>query len=124
MDDLLLYLGAYLIGSLPVGYLVLKGFKKIDLLKNLNGPMSLPQLWKITGVPFGLFILMLNILKGGAAIYLARAISPADHPDWILAGFLTLLGDEFSVFLKFKGFRDIGVAVGVFGSLLFWMMNK
>lgn len=124
MDDLLLYLGAYLIGSLPVGYLVLKGFKKTDLRKKSNGPLSLPQLWKITGVPFGLLILILNILKGGAAIFLARTISPTDQPDWILAGFLALLGDEFPVFLKFKGYRDIGVAVGVFGSLLFWMMNK
>jgi glycerol-3-phosphate acyltransferase PlsY len=124
MDDLLLYLGAYLIGSLPLGYLVLKGFKEIDLRKKSNGPLSLPQLWKITGAPFGLFILILNVLKGGTAIYLARTISPTDQPDWILAGFLALLGDEFPVFLKFKGFRDMGVAVGVFGSLLFWMMNK
>src|SRR5665213_3007522 len=93
MDDLMLYLGAYLIGSLPVGYLVLKVFKKIDLRKKSNGPLSLPQLWKITGVPFGLIILVLNVLKGGAAIYLARTISPTDQPDWILAGFLALLGD-------------------------------
>jgi len=124
MDDLFLYLGAYLVGSVPVGYLVLKGLKKVDLRKKSKGPLSLPQLWKITGVPFGLLILALNILKGGAAIFMARSISPTDQPDWILAGFLALLGDEFPVFLKFKGFRDIGVAVGVFGSLLFWMMNK
>jgi glycerol-3-phosphate acyltransferase PlsY len=113
-----------LIGSVPIGYLVLKTFKKIDLRKKSNGPLSLSQLWKITGLPFGLFMLVLNVLKGGAAIYFARTISPTDQPDWILAGFLALLGDEFPVFLKFKGFRDIGVAVGVFGSLLFWMMNK
>jgi|GEM_PF-2224821 glycerol-3-phosphate acyltransferase PlsY len=124
MQDLLLYLGAYLIGSIPVGFLILKTFRNIDMRKVFDRPLTLSQKLKITGIPLGLLVLALNVLKGVAAILLARTLSPTDQPDWILAGFLTLLGDEFPVFLKFKGYRDIGVSVGVFASLLFWMMTK
>ena len=124
MSDLILYLGAYLIGSIPVDYLVLKGFKNIDLRKKGNSPIGIALIWKMTGTPLGFLLLALNVVNGGAAILLAHTLSPTDQPDWILGGFLTLAGDEFPVFLKFKGYRNIGVSVGVFGSLLFWMMTK
>jgi glycerol-3-phosphate acyltransferase PlsY len=124
MDDLLLYLGAYLIGSVPVDYLVLKCFKKIDLRKKGDGPIGMAQMWEITGMRLGFLLLALNVVKGGLAILLAHTLSPTDQPDWILAGFLTLAGDEFPVFLKFKGYRNVGVGLGIFGSLLFWMMSK
>jgi glycerol-3-phosphate acyltransferase PlsY len=123
MEDLLLYLGAYLIGSIPVDYLVLKGFKGIQLGKE-GGRIGATRVWKLAGAPFGLLALALDAVKGAAAIFWAHALSPADQPDWVLAGLLALLGDEFSVFLKFKGDRAIGTIVGVFGSILFWMMAK
>jgi|SRR6185295_328275 len=104
MKDLLIYLGAYLLGCIPTGSVL----KKIKVGKK-------GSVWARRAVDF---------LKGAAAITLARAISPDDWPDWVLAGFLVLMGDEFPVFSKFKGVRGIGVTVGVFAALLFWMLVK
>ena len=124
MRDLLLYLGAYLFGSIPMGYFLLEFTKGIDLKKSGDGQVGMAQVWKIAGTQMGLLTLVLDILKGVAAVSLARYISPGDEPDWILAGFLALLGDEFPVFFKFKGTRGIGVSVGVFAALLYWMTHR
>lgn len=124
MEDILLYLGAYLLGSIPMGHLVMRVSKGIDLRKNGNGRIGMAEVWRTAGAKIGLLTLVLDILKGAAAVSLARAISPGDQPDWVLAGFLALVGDEFPVFFKFKGTRGIGVSVGVFAALLYWMMHK
>jgi glycerol-3-phosphate acyltransferase PlsY len=124
MDDLILYLGAFLIGSIPFGFLLAMTFKKIDLRKKGTGDVGVTNAWKVAGTPLGLLTLVLDILKGGTAIFLAHGLSPKDQPDWVLAGFLALLADEFPVFFKFKGGRGIGTSIGVFASLLYWMLSK
>jgi glycerol-3-phosphate acyltransferase PlsY len=124
MDDLIDYLGSYLIGSIPVGFLLLKIFKNIDLRKKAKGQIGVTQVWKTTGPTWGLLTLASDILKGASAVFMAHILSPADPPDMIAAGFLVILGDEFPVFLRFKGNRNIGVTVGVFASLLYCMLVK
>jgi glycerol-3-phosphate acyltransferase PlsY len=104
MDDVISYLGAYLIGSIPMVFLL----KKLKVSSNLFGPLRT----------------VLDISKGVSAVSLSRLVSPTDQPDWVLAGFLALLGDEFPVYLKFKGMRGRGVTLGVFAALLFWMLVK
>ena len=99
MEDLLVYLGAYLLGTIPTGSL----FKKK----------------KDSRVKF-----ILDLLKGAAAVTLARFVSPHDEPDWVLAGLLGMLGDEFPFHSKFKGTRGIGVTIGVFAAILGWLLRR
>ncbi len=124
MNDFLEYAGALLIGSIPVGFLLMKKFKGLDLAKDQGGYSGITNVWKVAGPFWGLLTLALDILKGATAVSLAHFLSPTDQSDWILAGFLVLLADEFPIFLKFRGGRGIGVAMGVFGSLLFFFMGK
>jgi glycerol-3-phosphate acyltransferase PlsY len=124
MDDLIDYLGAYLIGSIPVGYLLLKVFKGMDLRKKAKEGTGLPQVWKAAGVSWGLLTLAMDILKGGSVVFMAHHLSPTDPPDMVMAGFLVWLADEFPPFFHFKGGRSMGVVVGVFAALLLCMMGK
>ena|ERR1035441_9565026 len=103
MEDLIEYLGSYLIGSLPMGFMTAKFFK------GRNG-------W--------ILVQGLNVLKGAAAVFLARKLSPSDPPDMIAAGFLALMGDRFPVFSGFKGTQSLGTLIGVFGALLLALMGK
>lgn len=122
MDDLITYVGSFLIGSIPMGYLLVKVLKKKDLRTKGENHVGLTNVWKIAGPQLGLLVLALDVLKGAAAVTLARVVSPDDRPDWVLAGFLALAADEFPVFLKCKGGRGIGTAIGVFGFLILWML--
>ena len=98
MEDFLVYLGAYLLGTIPTGSLLKKG-----------GPR----------VKFGL-----DFVKGAVAVTLAHLVSPHDEPDWVLAGFLAIVGDEFPFHSKFKGVRGLGVTVGVFAAILGWLLTR
>ena len=103
MDDLIDYLGSYLIGSIPIGLLVSKIFKG-----NKSGPL----------------ILALHFLKGASVVFMAHKLSPSDPPDMVVAGFLVLIGDQFPVFLRFKGVQNIATMVGVFTTLVLCVMEK
>src|SRR5258708_35461632 len=124
MDDLIDYLGSYLIGSIPVGFLLLKILKGIELRKKRKGQTGMTAFWEVAGVSWAISALALEMLKGASAVLMAHKLSPTDPPDMVVAGFLVLLGDEFPVFLKFKGGRSIGTLVGVFAALLYCMMVK
>lgn len=124
MDDLIDYLGSYLIGSIPIGFLLLKVMKGMDPRKKGSGQSGLTAVWKAAGPSWGVLLLLLDILKGASAVFMAHKLSPTDPPDMVVAGFLVLLGDEFPVFLKFKGGRSMGTLAGVFVALLFCMMVK
>jgi glycerol-3-phosphate acyltransferase PlsY len=123
MDDLIEYLGSYLIGSIPMALLVLKMFKKKALPKKGKN-MDEMEAWKSAGLPLGLVIVALNLLKGATAVFMAHKFSPADPPDMVVAGFLVLMGDRFPVFLKFKGTSNLCTMVGVFAALLACLMMK
>ncbi len=99
MEDLLVYVGAYLIGTIPTKTRSKKG----------------RGFW----IKF-----ILDGLKGAAAVTLARLVSPHDEPDWVLSGFLALAGDEFPFHSKFKGVRGLGVTVGVFAAILGWLLAR
>lgn len=99
MEDLLVYLGAYLLGTIPTD--------------------SLSKKKKDFRVKF-----ILDLLKGAASVTLARLASPQDEADWVLAGFLGILGDEFPFHPKFKGTRSIGVTIGVFAAILGWLLRR
>ncbi len=122
MDDLFDYLGAYLIGSIPMALLVLKLFKKRALPKK-GKDLGEVDVWKM-GLHLGLLIVLLDILKGASAVFMAHKLSPTDPPDMVVAGFLVLMGDRFPVFLKFKGRSNLCTLVGVFGALLACLMMK
>jgi acyl phosphate:glycerol-3-phosphate acyltransferase len=123
MDDLIEYLSAYLIGSIPVGSLLFKFFRKVYLRKTATG-IGEAEVWKVAGSGLGMVMVVLDILKGASAVFLAHKISPVDPPDMVVAGFLVLMGDQFPIFLKFKGNRNLCTLIGVFAALLACLMVK
>ncbi len=104
MEDVLLYIAAYLLGTVPMG----------KLLKGRKFPKK-SAAW---------FRLSLDLLKGAAAVTLARAVSPTDEPDWVLAGFLAILGDRFPFHSKFKADPAFGTTLGTFAALIGWLLTR
>jgi glycerol-3-phosphate acyltransferase PlsY len=110
-------LGAYLLGAIPFGYLLVRWAKGLDVRKEGSGNIGMTNVWRVAGAPWGIATLILDILKGVAAIWLARQVLPG--PFWeVLAGLSALVGNVFPVFLRFKGGKGIGVSIGIFFSLL------
>jgi glycerol-3-phosphate acyltransferase PlsY len=118
MTMILILAAAYLLGSIPFGYLVVKAVKGIDVRTQGSGNIGMTNVWRVAGAPWGILTLALDAAKGVLAVWLGQHFFPTDELVEVSCGLLALLGNVFSVFMKFKGGKGIGVSVGVF----FWLL--
>jgi glycerol-3-phosphate acyltransferase PlsY len=108
----------YLLGSIPTGYLLVKAVKGIDIRTQGSGNIGMTNVWRVVGASWGVLTLLLDISKGVIAVEGARSLRPDLEWVAVAAGLNVLLGNVFSIFMRFKGGKGIGVSVGVFYSLL------
>jgi glycerol-3-phosphate acyltransferase PlsY len=111
MNQILVILVSYLIGSIPFSYISSKAKGK-DPRKTGTGNVGASNVVAVAGKRAGVIALTGDILKGIAAIAIARYYS---LPDWgiALAGLAAVIGHDFSIFLGFKGGKGIATTGGV-----------
>ncbi|MGK7888626.1 MAG: glycerol-3-phosphate 1-O-acyltransferase PlsY [Leptolyngbyaceae cyanobacterium] len=119
---------AYLLGSLPTGYLVAKQLKGIDIREHGSGSTGATNVLRTLGKGPGLFVFIIDISKGVAPVLFARwatgAIAPnltTSRPglDWVVvfAGAWAILGHSRSIWLNFTGGKSVATGLGVFFAL-------
>ena len=115
---------AYLAGSLPTGFLVAKA-NGIDIRAVGSGNIGATNVFRMLGVPAGVFVLVVDGLKGFAACtwfadvllgLLGVPLADAE-PQRIVAGFAVVLGHNFTCWLRFRGGKGIATSAGVFFAL-------
>ncbi|MCD6551722.1 glycerol-3-phosphate 1-O-acyltransferase PlsY [Thermotoga sp.] len=105
-------LTGYLIGSIPFSYLVPKWLKGVDVRKAGSGNVGATNAIRTTGHVVGGICLLLDALKGFFPVLLAGSIS--EDPKLVsLTAILTVLGHDFSVFMKFKGGKGVASTLGI-----------
>lgn len=115
---------AYLLGSIPSGYLVARA-KGIDIRAAGSGNIGATNVFRMVGKTAGVFALIVDGLKGYAACtwlcdwVLALTGGPTTNtePYRILAGITAVLGHNFTCWLKFKGGKGVATSAGVFFAL-------
>ena len=113
MSALPLLVFAYLLGSLPIGLLVGKAVKGIDVREHGSGNIGASNVWRLLGPFWGSLVFVLDVGKGFLPVLLAR--THATPLSWlpVVAGLAAILGHNFSVFLKFKGGKGVATSCGV-----------
>jgi glycerol-3-phosphate acyltransferase PlsY len=115
---------AYLLGSIPTGYLVARA-KGIDIRAVGSGNIGATNVFRMVGKTAGVFALIVDGLKGYAACtWLCDGVltllgGPTTNMELyrILAGITAVLGHNFTCWLKFKGGKGIATSAGVFFAL-------
>jgi glycerol-3-phosphate acyltransferase PlsY len=111
---------AYLLGSIPTGFLVGKA-RGIDIRKLGSGNIGATNVLRHFGKPAGIFVLLMDVLKGWLAVaVLAQAlgkhfnVSASGH-EWlaICSGAAAILGHNYTCWLKFQGGKGIATSAGV-----------
>jgi len=119
-------LGAYLLGSIPTGFLVAKA-KGIDIRSVGSGNIGATNAMRVLGKPAGIFVLLMDAAKGFAAVWLASLMlkdnSIADLQTLrVVAGIGAVLGHNYTCWLKFKGGKGIATTAGVYLALAPWAL--
>ena len=118
---------AYLLGSIPTGFLVAKA-RGIDIRTVGSGNIGATNVFRILGKPAGILVLLADAAKGWLAVFIvARLISGWSYPDagqpaseWfrLCAGIAAILGHNYSCWLHFKGGKGIATSAGVLVALV------
>jgi len=104
-------LTGYLLGSVPFGLIIGKIWN-IDIRKYGSGNIGATNVYRSLGAVPGTMVLLLDFLKGAAAVYLGYWAG--GEPQVVLAlGISVIFGHMFSIFLGFKGGRGAATGLGV-----------
>jgi len=111
---------AYLVGSIPIGFMIGKA-RGVDLRTIGSGNIGATNVYRAFGFRLAIFVFMLDVSKGfvGAAILPAIWTPDALSITWvrIICGVAAIAGSIASVLMKFKGGKGVATTVGVFLAL-------
>ncbi|MFM2431145.1 MAG: hypothetical protein RLZZ511_2358 [Cyanobacteriota bacterium] len=112
LTNALILLAAYGLGSFPTGFLACKWLKGIDIRSVGSGSTGATNVLRTLGKPAGIAVFVIDVLKGVAAILLAKHLGAA---DWLIvvAGLAGILGHSKPIWLGFKGGKSVAISLGV-----------
>ena len=117
---------AYLLGSIPFGYLIVRWQKGVDVRSTGSGSTGATNVMRNLGIAGFVATFILDVAKGTFAVVLASRLTSGDarwfplsgDPRWIAASSVAaILGHCFPVWLKFRGGKGVATGVGVFLAL-------
>lgn len=113
---------AYLLGSIPVGYLLVKIFRGSDIRATGSGNIGATNVARSGAKGLGILTLLLDALKGVLAVVIAQHLAQShSFPDAYrvaaAAALFAVLGHVFPVWLGFRGGKGVATALGVFLAL-------
>jgi glycerol-3-phosphate acyltransferase PlsY len=118
---------SYLLGSIPFGYLVVRATHGADVRETGSGGTGATNVSRRAGKAAGVVTLILDALKGAAAVAIAKLVSglptfgggigqPLQNAQWWVAAaaIAVIVGHIFPVWLRFRGGKGVATGVGVF----------
>jgi len=126
---------AYLLGSIPFGYILVRLFRKQDVRTIGSGNIGATNVARSGAKGLGIVTLILDAAKGYGAIYIADLIvshhTNVPYSSWqidienfrlfhfaaAIAAVFAILGHMYPVWLNFKGGKGVATGVGVFLAL-------
>ncbi len=117
-------LAAYLLGSIPFGFLLVRIFRKEDIRSKGSGNIGATNVIRSGARGLGALTFLLDVCKGYLAVlaggYLAARIGGTYGNAVALAAIFAILGHIYTVWLRFKGGKGVATAFGVFLALAPW----
>jgi acyl phosphate:glycerol-3-phosphate acyltransferase len=108
---------SYLLGSIPFGYLLVRIFRRQDIRQTGSGNIGATNVSRTSPV-LGILTLLLDALKGLAAVTLTRTLFPGQSALLGLAAFIAIIGHMFPVWLKFRGGKGVATGLGAFAVIV------
>ena len=145
LSYILTALAAYLLGSIPFGFLMAKA-KGVDIRSAGSGNIGATNAMRVLGKPAGIAVLLMDVLKGyvavawltpmifnwfaahlngpqfGLIVYFQNEPAELQMRFYVVAGICAVLGHNYTCWLKFKGGKGIATTAGVYLALAPWAL--
>ena len=108
-------LSAYIIGSIPTGYIIVKSFTGQDIRTIGSGSTGATNVKRVMGKKWFFITLLLDAFKGALPVILASLFAKTFTEIGllpVLASIAVILGHSKSIFLKFTGGKSVASGVG------------
>jgi glycerol-3-phosphate acyltransferase PlsY len=119
LNTLLVFILAYLLGSIPAAVWIGKRFHNIDVRQHGSGNAGTTNVIRVLGWKTGIPVLIIDIVKGWLAAMLPVFLNLSEHGSpllinlQILAGVTAIVGHIFPVFAGFRGGKGVATVFGV-----------
>jgi acyl phosphate:glycerol-3-phosphate acyltransferase len=115
LESIIAVVVGYGVGSLPIGYVVTRALRGIDLRRVGSGNVGAANVYRAAGLSIALIVMAIDMAKGACTVAAARAIGGGVVP--IAAAVAAVLGHVYPVWLRFRGGKGVATAAGVFSVL-------
>lgn len=119
---------AYIIGSIPSAYLLIKKRLNKKITEMGSGNVGAMNSYEVSGSKLiGIMVLLLDFVKGMAAVQLSKYLGWGSFEIMLFTAVFVVLGHNYSAFLKFKGGRGLATAAGAIlvinpFTLILWLL--
>ncbi len=108
---------SYVCGAIPFGYLLTKSSTGLNILEQGSGNIGSTNVRRIAGKTISFQVQVLDMLKGFLPVFVISLISRSGYmliPDYyiFLIAFSTIIGHNFSIFLRFQGGKGVNTTIG------------
>ena len=107
-----LLIGAYLLGSVPVAYLVAKWRRGIDIRQYGSGNVGAANILAVVSKRWSIAVTIFDVGKGALMVWAAQLLG-LGVVQQVTVGIVTIIGHNWPIFLRFKGGRGIFTSLGV-----------
>lgn len=110
---------SYLLGSISFSYLLTRIIKGVDIRDYGSGNAGATNASRVLGKKLGILVLILDGLKGAAAVGIGYLISGGSPFLIATSGLAAIIGHNWPIFLRFRGGKGIATTFGVTLSFVF-----
>jgi acyl phosphate:glycerol-3-phosphate acyltransferase len=111
---------SYLLGSISFSILIARYVKGIDIRQHGSGNAGATNTLRVLGKGPAIFVFMLDIAKGIAAVWLGKWLGGDEIWIEVLCGLAAVTGHNWPVWFRFKGGKGIATTIGVMATLAFF----
>jgi glycerol-3-phosphate acyltransferase PlsY len=120
VEFVLLLIAAYLLGSVPLAYLLAKWSRGIDIRQYGSGNVGASNVRKLASRWTFIATIIFDLGKGMVMVWIAK-LTGLGIAQQVTVGIAAIIGHNWSVFLRFNGGRGILTTLGVVAILVPWL---
>jgi glycerol-3-phosphate acyltransferase PlsY len=118
--SVLAVIAAYLVGAIPIGWLVARAFGMGDIRRHGSGNIGATNVLRTLGSLPAIVTLLGDVAKGYLAVVLGATLGGGDPTLSAAAAVAAVVGNCWSVFLGFRGGKGVATGLGALLRLAPW----